>query len=281
MLIFLLKQALIFMDILHYNYDQSLPFSLLSAHITQERDLKTFEREAFPYYVFEYVLKGEGTVIIDNRIKFKVRENDVYILPKYYNHKFYPDIGNPWQKIYLVLDGTFAEQCIQSYGLNHKYLFNNCNIEECFYDMRNVFLSVNPRLNHMAAKVFLDIIQRLYDHDSNSSKQISADVATMKDIIDNNLCESLDLNKICHNIQRSKSYMIRRFKEETGRTPYDYLLSEKIELAKKLLSLTDFSIKEIAEKLKFVDQYYFSGIFKKKNGISPKTFRTKFLSTNN
>ena len=267
------------MDILHYEYDQTLPFCLLSAHTTQAGELKTFEREAFPYYVFEYVLKGEGTVIIDNRIKFKARENDVYILPKYYNHKFYPDPGNPWQKIYLILDGTFAEQCIQNYGLNQKYLFSACNIKECFYEMRNVFLSVNPRLNHMAAKVFLDIIQRLYDHDSSSGKQISPDVAAIKDIIDNNLCESLDLNKICRNIQRSKSYMIRRFKEETGRTPYDYLLSGKIELAKKILSLTDFSIKEVAEKLKFADQYYFSGIFKKKAGISPKAFRINFLKT--
>jgi AraC-like DNA-binding protein len=264
------------MDILHYEYDKTLPFNLLNSNATKKGEFKTFERVAFPYYVFEYVLTGEGTVIIDNRIKFKAKQNDVYILPKYYSHKFYPDNRKPWQKIFFIIDGIFAEQCIQNYNLKQKYLFHNSNIKEYFYEMRNIFLSVNPRLNHIAAHIFLDIIQKLYDHALSSEKHISRDVAAIKDIIDNNLNENLDLNKICSRIRWSKSYMIRKFKEETGRTPYDYMLIKKIELAKKILTLTDFSIKEIAEKLKFADQYYFSGIFKKKVGVSPKKFRMNF-----
>lgn len=263
------------MDILHYEYDQNLPFSLLSANATRESELATFERAAFPYYVFEYLLKGAGTVIINNNIKFSVKQNDVYILPKYYDHKFYPDINNPWQKIFFIIDGAFAEHCIQSYKLEQKYLFQNCNIKEYFLRMRNIFLSVNPRLNHLASSVFLEIIQKLYEAGTSNNQQYSPDITLAKDIIDSNICKKIDLNKICTKTMRSKAHIIRKFKRETGSTPYDYLLTKKIELAKKILISTNFSIKEIAEKLKFADQYYFSGIFKKKTGVSPKNFRIK------
>ena len=74
-------------------------------------------------------------------------------------------------------------------------------------------------------------------------------------------------------IKRSESQTIRIFKDAYGITPYAYLIEKKISLAKKLLTGTNLTVKEISEKLAFADEYYFSNLFKQKVGTSPSSFR--------
>ena len=74
-------------------------------------------------------------------------------------------------------------------------------------------------------------------------------------------------------IHLSKSQISREFKKYFNTTPYQYLLNHRIAISKNLLTKTRLSIKEISDSLCFVDEYHFSAIFKKKNGISPTAYR--------
>ena len=74
-------------------------------------------------------------------------------------------------------------------------------------------------------------------------------------------------------MSRSESQTIRIFKRAYGVTPYAYLLEKKLDLAGQLLRDTNLSVREIAEKLSFADEYYFSNVFKKKTGVSPSVYR--------
>jgi AraC-like DNA-binding protein len=61
-------------------------------------------------------------------------------------------------------------------------------------------------------------------------------------------------------------------------TPYQYYIQIKIYKAENLLEQQDLSVKEVAHKIGFEDQYYFSRLFKNKTGVSPsewKSFMTK------
>ena len=53
----------------------------------------------------------------------------------------------------------------------------------------------------------------------------------------------------------------------------DFYISLKMREACKLLKVTDFYIYEVAQRLGYKDQYYFSRIFKKVVGISPKEYK--------
>jgi AraC-like DNA-binding protein len=48
-----------------------------------------------------------------------------------------------------------------------------------------------------------------------------------------------------------------------------------------LLAQTDYSMKEIAERLGFSNQYYFSKVFKENNGVSPSQYRKSNIKDNN
>ena len=65
------------------------------------------------------------------------------------------------------------------------------------------------------------------------------------------------------------------FKAYTGMTPYQYCIHAKINRAKEILSSGESSVKEIAWRVGFDDQYYFSRLFKKKTGSSPSQWTAK------
>ena len=67
--------------------------------------------------------------------------------------------------------------------------------------------------------------------------------------------------------------MIRIFKKIYGVTPYEYLIELRLQTAKILLKDTNLTIKEIADKLVFFDEHYFSSIFLKKVGVRPGVYR--------
>jgi two-component system response regulator YesN len=73
-------------------------------------------------------------------------------------------------------------------------------------------------------------------------------------------------------IPLNDDYIRKLFLKEVGTTPLQYLTEKRINHAKQLLETryeTSTTIKEIADKAGFNDQYYFSRAFKKVTGKSP------------
>jgi YesN/AraC family two-component response regulator len=63
------------------------------------------------------------------------------------------------------------------------------------------------------------------------------------------------------------------FKKKTSRTPIDYLTYLRVQQASKLLDFSTLRINEIALKVGYSDPFYFSRMFSKIMGSSPKTYR--------
>lgn len=74
-------------------------------------------------------------------------------------------------------------------------------------------------------------------------------------------------------------YIRKLFKKETGATPYEYLLKERMALAQKLLSsgitnkFSEYSISQISEACGYSEPLYFSRVFKQYFGISPSEYK--------
>jgi AraC family transcriptional regulator, transcriptional activator of pobA len=79
-------------------------------------------------------------------------------------------------------------------------------------------------------------------------------------------------------LQVSQKKLNETAKSITGKTAC-YLVEEKIVTeAKKILIQNKLQVKQIAWQLGYEDQYYFSRMFKKQAGISPKAFRKQFVA---
>ena len=85
--------------------------------------------------------------------------------------------------------------------------------------------------------------------------------------------EPLSLDALLAQTPVSKSWFLRLFRQYTGTTPYNFLLSTRITRAKELLVLTDFAISEIAHQVGFGDESNFSTRFTSMVGQSPQQYR--------
>ena len=83
----------------------------------------------------------------------------------------------------------------------------------------------------------------------------------------------LTLEEVAAYVHLHPSYFSTLFKSSTGSSFKEYLNMVRIEESKRLLSNTDYSIIDIAVAVGFEDQSYFSKVFKKYTGLTPKQFR--------
>ncbi|MGO9308370.1 MAG: helix-turn-helix domain-containing protein [Spirochaetia bacterium] len=102
--------------------------------------------------------------------------------------------------------------------------------------------------------------------DDSNSEQLAEKA---KFFMEENIYREVDLGGFGDMLGVSTSQLNSVFKSYTAMTPYQYFISIKIRKAKELLESGDWSIKEVAFRLGFDDQYYFSRLFRKKTGIAP------------
>ena len=87
--------------------------------------------------------------------------------------------------------------------------------------------------------------------------------------------EAIGIDDVAAHVDRSRSYITRRFREEIGLSINEYIIETKIRDAKRLLRYSDRSLGEIAAILAFSSQAYFQTVFRKKTGLTPGEYRKK------
>ena len=73
----------------------------------------------------------------------------------------------------------------------------------------------------------------------------------------------------------NKFHLVHTFTKHLGVSPINYVINKRIQEAKNLLATTSYSIRDIASIVGFGNSSYFSQMFKKVTGISPKSYRVK------
>lgn len=101
------------------------------------------------------------------------------------------------------------------------------------------------------------------------------DVATAaKEYIDNNYSDStLSISDISGELCLNQTYLRKMFKSEMDMTLTEYITGVRMQKAKALLTTTDQKLTAIAESVGYNDVSYFSNVFKKYYGVSPRSMR--------
>ncbi|MDQ0897723.1 response regulator [Paenibacillus sp. V4I7] len=107
-------------------------------------------------------------------------------------------------------------------------------------------------------------------------KETDTVVQTIRRYIALNIDQDLSREMIADQVFMNPDYLSRIFKKETGYSISDYVLLERIKLAKELLSQTNISISAIASSAGYTNFSHFTKIFKKYAGIGPTEYRSQF-----
>jgi AraC family transcriptional regulator len=91
--------------------------------------------------------------------------------------------------------------------------------------------------------------------------------------IQDNLDQPLSLDDLAKVALLSPNYFISMFQQSTGMPPYKYVLQQRVEYAKELLTSSKLSLLEIAHKCGFPDQSQFTSTFRRHVGIPPGRYK--------
>ena len=252
------------------SYEKNV-FTIQMCGITYPDKSYEIVRQNSPIICIEYVESGSGTVHAGDET-FYPESGDAYILHSNENHHYKSDPKNPWKKSFINIRGSLPESLLEGFHLKNIHHFKNTNVKDEFKKIISIAKSGKEECTEEIICLINRILFKMSLH--VNSEQIKPDIAEkMKDYLSSHATQKFQIDDLCRHISRSESQTIRIFKKAYGITPYAYVLSKKINLAKDMLINTNLSIKQIAYTLNFTDEYYFSNVFKTKTGISPSAYR--------
>jgi AraC-like DNA-binding protein len=121
-------------------------------------------------------------------------------------------------------------------------------------------------------------VYRVSRHSGSSREAKDTDENSFSDRVESYLLSHyhrpVTLAQIARSVECSPAYLCRHFRELTGKTPFEYLRSVRLEAAKELL-VSEVPIARIAEMVGFDDPLYFSKVFSHKVGQSPQSYRAE------
>ena len=93
--------------------------------------------------------------------------------------------------------------------------------------------------------------------------------------IQDNIC----IDDIADQVHLNAQYLMRLFKKEMGQSILEYITDERIKIAKELLVRTDYPINQVADSVGYANYSYFTKIFRRATGESPKQYRQSHLQS--
>lgn len=96
--------------------------------------------------------------------------------------------------------------------------------------------------------------------------------------LNKHITDDISVVSVAERFSYNPKYLTALFKKFTGRTAKEWITEKRISLAKRLLSNSTDSVKQIAHTVGFGDEYYFMRVFKQETGMTPKNYRKVFCA---
>ncbi len=232
-----------------------------------------------------YVLSGEGAFYIEDD-KIPVKADDLMIINPHVEHTEKTLPNDPMEYIVFGVEGlafSFIDPdqdntkgySFYSYGSDKNQFINFAQL------MMREFQEKKPgfeKVCHGLLQVLLVYISRKQNLSviSDSSFQLSKECALAKRYIDANYAKNITLDSLAEITHINKFYLAHSFTECIGQSPINYLTDRRLEACKELLTSSNLSVAQVASSVGFSSQSYFSQIFRKKTGMTPRQYRNRY-----
>lgn len=130
--------------------------------------------------------------------------------------------------------------------------------------LNEIFLQINRSFNNTTAKV------------TDSSDLVKA----AKVYFSENYNQEINIASYANSLNMTPCWFIQKFKQYTGFTPTQYILSVRLTTAQNLLKNTKYNISETAEAVGYTNTFYFSRLFQKHFGICPSKYKKQMEENN-
>ena len=233
-------------------------------------------RNNYDSLLITHILEGTFTYIKDGN-HITAQAGDTVILDCYKPHEYYTD--DSFESVWLHISGANSSELFEEIERTSGNLIKCKDVQHVKKLIFRLFDCIRQNKPSAEISMSLDIYKlftELLNPQSPKSKGESSyeeSVHEVKEYISDNLNENLTVAKLAKIANMSSSHFSRVFKQQTGFSPYDYVLLSRLNRAKYLLQQTDMTIASITYEIGFNSESNFIYFFTENEGISPGKFR--------
>lgn len=242
-------------------------------HRTSRQNLQSF--------LFAVVLDGKGELTYEGKTQ-ALSSGDCFFIDCRAAHSYHSDPENPWELIWVHFNGCTTEEYYKLFLGQLSPVFHPAATSK-FVSLLQEIMRTNTETyadtEVLTAGMLANLLTMLLTVNSISEEADSALQAKLKTVlayIDANFTSDIRLDELARRFYISKYYLTREFKRAYGETIFQYIISKRINYAKRLLRFTDKPVEEISELCGFNDQSYFSKQFKKAENVTCLAFRRRW-----
>jgi len=256
------------------------PVHPFCVELAERIDKIEFHDRNCPFLCIALLLEGSLFYSCDGGPEFEIGQGKVFIIPEGASYCFRSAKETRYRKLVLEIKGPLLKQVEETMRLASWAV-----LEPSDYD------SIASRIQELGslmqagrpedAPAELGLTQSILSSLSIAARKESEShllIERAKAKLDCNFEQEISIPELAAELGICQSLLGRSFKKEFGVSPRDYRIARRIENAKKLLENTSFSLKEIARRLGYANQLYFSNDFRKHCGMSPSECRETHAS---
>lgn len=244
-----------------------------------------------PFTEIFFITSGKGCFELDDKL-VNVSEGDLIIINSNCLHTEKSSFLNePLEYVVLGIDNLLL-----TYS-NTSTLLENNNTKDLYiimhYDNKNAILQyLDPLIKEIESKsinyeiackslliLLIIFISRSYSKHftlkEEPQEKLNIECMKIKNYIDSHYSENITLDFLADLTYMNKFHLVHSFTKQLGISPINYVITKRIDESKSLLKTTNYSIRDISSIVGFSNSSYFSQMFKKMTGESPKIFRLK------
>ncbi len=234
------------------------------------------------YYLIHLVVSGKGVIECGGE-RYNIHAGQAFIFFPSTLVKYYADQEEPWEYIWVGFLGADAPRLAETSGFSTKHpVIEVADLEKAKQGILNIYYAKG---NSVAAEMkmcgllylFLADLAASFDLVRKNDSGLSYLEKAIR-FVHQNYSESIGVSEIAEAAGISRSHLYRIFVEHTGIPPSDFLANYRINQACSLFREHGVSVSEAAYSVGFIDQLYFSRVFKRIKGIPPSKYLEQIKS---
>ena len=239
------------------------------------------------HYLFHYVLSGTGTLFADdekgNTQTYSIKSGQGFMIFPNQITTYIADKNLPWEYVWIEFDGLRVKEALSIAGLSKNQPVYKARLKDLREIMMQEMLYLADHgdsapfhlIGHLY--LFLDALLRSITPEQQTGSKRLKDYYIRESLvfIEQNFQNDISVEDIAEVCGLNRSYFGKIFKDSTGKTPQQFLLTYRMIKATELLKLTQLSIGDISNAVGYQNQLHFSRAFKNVYGVSPRTWRNE------
>lgn len=227
------------------------------------------KRDSFDSILITIIIRGSFSFLIDGK-EHTAKSGDVALLDCFKEHTYYTN--DNFEAYWIHINGSNTYEIFKELtGRFSNIISADEKTEEQIKDIYTAIKNARQLSDSQMSLKIYTLLTELFNRQAEEKQ--GGIIETALDYISSNYSKSITVEDVAKNVHLSASQFSRKFKKETGTSPYDYILGTRLTRAKELLKNTSLSVSEIAYRTGFSSDSNFIYFFRKQEGISPLKFR--------